>query len=52
MNGVGGTATGVVTVVVAYTKFAEGAWLVTVAIPLLVLACSGCGGITCASRGG
>jgi amino acid transporter len=37
VNGVGGTATGVVTVVVAYTKFAEGAWLVTVAIPLLVL---------------
>ena len=30
-------ATGVVTLVVAYTKFAEGAWLVTVAIPLLVL---------------
>ena len=37
VNGVGGTATGVVTLVVAYTKFAEGAWLVTVAIPLLVL---------------
>jgi len=41
VNGVGGTATGVVTVVVAYTKFAEGAWLVTVAIPLLVLAMLG-----------
>jgi amino acid transporter len=35
--GVGALATGVVTLVVAYTKFAEGAWLVTVAIPLLVL---------------
>jgi hypothetical protein len=41
VNGVGGTATGVVTLVVAYTKFAEGAWLVTVAIPLLVLAMLG-----------
>jgi len=37
VNGVGATATGVVTLVVAYTKFAEGAWIVTVAIPLLVL---------------
>jgi len=38
VNAVGATATGVVTLVVVYTKFAEGAWLVTVAIPLLVLA--------------
>jgi hypothetical protein len=37
VNGVGAAATGVVTLVVAYTKFAEGAWIVTVAIPLLVL---------------
>ena len=37
VNGVGATATGVVTLVVIYTKFAEGAWLVIVAIPLLVL---------------
>src|SRR5437762_4775218 len=37
VNGVGATATGVVALVVAYTKFAEGAWIVTVAIPLLVL---------------
>jgi amino acid transporter len=37
VNGVGGFATGVVTLVVAYTKFAEGAWIVTVAIPVLVL---------------
>jgi amino acid transporter len=37
VNGVGATATGVVTLIVAYTKFAEGAWIVTVAIPALVL---------------
>jgi amino acid transporter len=37
VNGVGAAATGVVTLIVIYTKFAEGAWLVTVAIPLLVL---------------
>ena len=37
VNAVGATATGLVTVIVVYTKFAEGAWIVTVAIPLLVL---------------
>jgi amino acid transporter len=37
VNGVGATATGVVALVVIYTKFAEGAWLVTVAIPVLVV---------------
>jgi amino acid transporter len=37
INAVGATATGVVTLVVIWTKFAEGAWLVTVAIPLLVV---------------
>jgi amino acid transporter len=37
VNGIGATATGVVTLIVVYTKFAEGAWLVTVAIPLLVV---------------
>lgn len=37
VNAVGASATGVVTLVVVYTKFAEGAWLVIVAIPLLVL---------------
>jgi amino acid transporter len=37
INVVGATSTGVVTLVVVYTKFAEGAWLVIVAIPLLVL---------------
>jgi amino acid transporter len=37
INTVGATATGVVTLIVVWTKFAEGAWIVTVAIPLLVL---------------
>src|SRR5205814_5988881 len=32
VNGVGAAATGLVTVIVIWTKFAEGAWLVTVAI--------------------
>jgi len=39
VNGIGATATGVVATIVIVTKFAAGAWLVTVAIPLLVLAC-------------
>jgi amino acid transporter len=38
VNGVGSVATGVVAIVVIATKFTEGAWLVTIAIPLLVLA--------------
>jgi hypothetical protein len=38
INAVGASATGVVAIVVVWTKFTEGAWLVTVAIPLLVLA--------------
>jgi amino acid transporter len=37
INAVGSFATGVVTCVVILTKFSEGAWLVIVAIPLLVL---------------
>ncbi|MFL5951449.1 MAG: APC family permease [Gaiellaceae bacterium] len=37
VNGVGATVTGLVAVVVIVTKFAAGAWLVTVAIPLIVL---------------
>ena len=37
VNALGATATGVVTLIVVYTKFGEGAWIVTVAIPLLVL---------------
>jgi amino acid transporter len=36
VNGLGATATGIVTLVVIWTKFAEGAWLVLVAVPLLV----------------
>jgi amino acid transporter len=41
VNGVGATATGVVAAIVIVTKFAAGAWLVIVAIPILVLACYG-----------
>jgi amino acid transporter len=41
VNGVGATATGIVAAIVIVTKFAAGAWLVTVAIPILVLACYG-----------
>jgi hypothetical protein len=37
LNAVGATATGLVDAIVIVTKFAEGAWLVMVAIPLLVL---------------
>jgi len=37
MNGTGAVATFVVTLVVIWTKFAAGAWMVIVAIPLLVL---------------
>jgi amino acid transporter len=36
VNSVGATATGLVTAIVIWTKFTEGAWLVTVAIPALV----------------
>jgi amino acid transporter len=41
VNGVGASATGIVACVVVATKFAEGAWIVTIAIPLLVLMCLG-----------
>jgi len=37
LNGVGASATGLVTLIVVWTKFAEGAWLVIVAVPLFVL---------------
>ena len=37
VNGVGAVSTGVVTVIVVLTKFTQGAWLVIIAIPLLVL---------------
>jgi Amino acid permease len=36
VNGVGATATGLVTVIVILTKFGQGAWLVTIAMPILV----------------
>jgi amino acid transporter len=41
VNSVGAAATGLVTAIVVWTKFAEGAWLVTVAIPVLVFAMLG-----------
>jgi hypothetical protein len=37
INGLGAVATAVVTLVIAITKFAEGAWLVVLLIPLLIL---------------
>ncbi len=37
LNAFGATMTALVDVIVIWTKFAEGAWIVTVAIPLLVL---------------
>ena len=37
VNGFGALATGVVTLIIGYTKFAYGAWIVIVLIPLLVL---------------
>jgi amino acid transporter len=36
VNGIGAAATGLVAIIVIWTKFAEGAWLVTVAIPIFV----------------
>ncbi|MBI3636476.1 MAG: APC family permease [Candidatus Rokubacteria bacterium] len=36
INGVGALATGVVTVVIAVTKFTHGAWIVVLVVPLLV----------------
>jgi amino acid transporter len=38
VNGLGAAATGVVTVVIAVTKFTHGAWIVVLVIPLLVTA--------------
>lgn len=37
INGLGAVATAIVTVVIALTKFAEGAWLVIVLIPMLIV---------------
>jgi len=36
INGVGAVATGIVTIVIAITKFVHGAWLVVLLIPLLI----------------
>src|SRR6266568_860680 len=41
INGVGAVATGLVALVIATTKFLEGAWIVVVLIPLLVLLFTG-----------
>ncbi len=37
INGFGSVATGIVTVIIAATKFTEGAWIVLVIIPLIIL---------------
>ena len=37
INGIGAAATGVVTLVVIQTKFTQGAWMVMVAMPVLIL---------------
>jgi hypothetical protein len=37
INGAGAVATGLVAVIVIWSKFAQGAWAVTIAIPILVL---------------
>jgi amino acid transporter len=36
INGVGAFSTGIVTVIVVYTKFRHGAWIVIVAVPVIV----------------
>jgi amino acid transporter len=41
INGVGATATGVVLVIVASTKFVHGAWIVIAAIPIIVALLAG-----------
>jgi amino acid transporter len=41
INGLGAVATGVVTLLVIQSKFTQGAWAVTVAVPLIVAACYG-----------
>ena len=38
VNGVGAATTGLVTLLVIQAKFTQGAWMVTIAIPLLILA--------------
>jgi hypothetical protein len=46
INLVGAVTTGVVLVIVAVVKFAHGAWIVLVAIPLLVAGCWRCDATT------
>jgi amino acid transporter len=36
LNGVGGIVSGVMTLVIAYTKFADGAWVILVAMPVIL----------------
>ena len=38
INGLGAATTGLVTLLVVQAKFAQGAWMVTIAVPLLILA--------------
>ena len=38
INGVGATATAIVTVIIAVSKFSQGAWIILVVVPLLVAA--------------
>jgi amino acid transporter len=39
INGLGGIATGLVALLVIQTKFTEGAWMVTIAIPVIICFC-------------
>jgi amino acid transporter len=39
LNAVGAVSTALVTVVIVFTKFREGAWMVTVAVPAIVVMC-------------
>ena len=39
INAIGGTATGIVLIIVAFVKFTHGAWVILFAIPLMVLLC-------------
>jgi amino acid transporter len=37
INGTGGVVTSVIVIIIAFTKFSEGAWIVVILIPLLVI---------------
>jgi amino acid transporter len=39
LNALGAVSTALVTLIILFTKFREGAWMVTVAVPLIVLMC-------------